>query len=183
MQPPSSGHSGDPQFATWIHSVLQDHEATLLRYAARLTGDADRARDVVQETFLRLCRENPDDLDGHLAPWLFRVCRQRALDVRRKENRMAILSEQKSAQSASPEAGPAETVARQETHGAVAETLNDLPPNQQEVVRLKFQHGMTYRQISEVTELSVSNVGYLLHTALKTLRARLASESDSTPKT
>ena len=51
--------------------------------------------------------------------------------------------------------------------------LADLPDNQQEVVRLKFQDNLSYRDIAEVTGLSVSNVGYLLHMAVKRLREQL----------
>ena len=51
--------------------------------------------------------------------------------------------------------------------------LARLPVNQQEVVRLKFQEGMSYKQIAEVTGLSVSNVGYLLHVAVNSLRERV----------
>ncbi len=40
--------------AEWIRSVLREHEAPLLRYALRLTGDAESARDIVQETFMRV---------------------------------------------------------------------------------------------------------------------------------
>ena len=48
--------------------------------------------------------------------------------------------------------------------------LGDLSPNQQEVVRLKFQDELSYKQISSVTGLTVSNVGFLLHTAIRRLR-------------
>ncbi len=51
--------------------------------------------------------------------------------------------------------------------------LSQLPDNQQEVIRLRIEHGLSYAQISEVTELSVGNVGYLLHTGLKTLRTQM----------
>ena len=74
--------------AQWIVSALARYEAPLLRYASRLLGDVDRARDVVQDTFLKLCREDPTRLDGHLAQWLFTVCRNRALDIQRKEGRV-----------------------------------------------------------------------------------------------
>jgi RNA polymerase sigma-70 factor (ECF subfamily) len=47
-----------------------------------------------------------------------------------------------------------------------------LPKNQQEVIRLKFQHGLSYKEISTVTNLSVTNVGFLIHTGLKVLRER-----------
>ena len=51
--------------------------------------------------------------------------------------------------------------------------VGDLPENQREVLRLKFQCGLKYREISEVTGLSVSNVGFLIHTAISTLRKDL----------
>ncbi len=57
-----------------------------------------------------------------------------------------------------------------ETNHQILQLVDRLPPNQQEVVRLKFQSGLSYREIAAVTELSVSNVGYLIHTAVKTLR-------------
>ena len=65
---------------------------------------------------------------------------------------------------------------QQETSQHVLKLLERLPENQQEVVRLKFQAGLSYREISGVTQLSVSNVGYLLHTALATLRKQLTAE-------
>ena len=50
--------------------------------------------------------------------------------------------------------------------------LAALPPNQREVVRLKFQNQLSYREISNLTRLTETNIGFLLHTALKTLRQR-----------
>ena len=55
----------------------------------------------------------------------------------------------------------------------VSRILDDLSENQQEVVRLRFQGGLSYREISEMTGHTVSNVGFLLHTALKNIRERM----------
>src|SRR5687767_2937037 len=74
-----------------IGDALSRYEGPLLRYARSLLGDLERARDVVQDTFLRLCREDPARVDGHLAQWLFTVCRNRALDVQRKDGRLRPL--------------------------------------------------------------------------------------------
>lgn len=68
---------------------------------------------------------------------------------------------------------PAESAEVREQSGGILRHLASLPQGQQEVVRLKFQESMSYREISEVTGHSVSNVGFLLHTALKTLRERM----------
>jgi len=41
---------------------------------------------------------------------------------------------------------------------------------------LKFQYGLTYQEISKVTDLTVSNIGFLIHTAIKTIRQQLKTK-------
>jgi len=157
----------------WTRSVLDEFEGPLMRYAARITGDLDLARDVVQETFLKLCSEDRAKVDGHLPQWLYRVCRSRAVDLRRKESRMQTLDEPKADARASVDSDPAAVV---ESHDGVSQALDalaTLPAKQQEVVRLRFQSGLSYKEIASVTTLSVSNVGYLIHTAIKSIRERM----------
>src|SRR2546425_1096679 len=148
----------------WLRGALAAHEGPLLRYALRLTGDLDSARDVVQDTFLKLCREKPERLNSHLVEWLFTVCRHRALDVLRKDGRLTALTDTDLATHESAEPSPATAAADREDEGNVLRVLGDLPAGQQEVIRLKFQNGMSYREISRVTKLSESNVGFLIHT-------------------
>ena len=164
----------------WLRSVVARYEGPLVRYAARITGDAERARDVVQDTFLRLCEQDRPELDGRLAQWLYTVCRRRALDVRRKEHRMQATMPERLDLASGSRNGQTEAAEQQEQHQAVLALLAGLPENQQEVVRLKFQSGLSYREISGVTGLSVSNVGYLLHVAIKTVRQQL--QENSTPR-
>jgi RNA polymerase sigma factor (sigma-70 family) len=155
----------------WLAAVVAEYEGRLVRYAARIAGDVERGRDVTQETFLRLCREPEVAWSDHLAQWLFTVCRRLALDVARKESRMSPLAEEKP--SISVESSPAELIESSDSHAGVLRQLAALPANQQEVVRLKFQESMSYHQIAAITGLSESNVGYLLHVAIKALRDKL----------
>ena len=145
----------------------------MLRYATRITGDLERARDVVQDTFLRLCREHPEKLNSHLTEWLFTVCRNRALDVVRKESRTRSLTEFDLSSRESVDPSPALAAERHETTADILRAIDELPANQQEVIRLKFQNDLSYREISRITTLSVSNVGFLIHTGIKTLRQRV----------
>jgi RNA polymerase sigma-70 factor (ECF subfamily) len=161
----------------WMRSVVERYEGPLVRYARRITGDLERARDVVQETFLRLCAEDPRAVEGHLAEWLFTVCRNRAVDVRRKESRMSPLTKDEVGRCESRDAAPSAGLEQQETMSQVLRILDMIPVNQQEVIRLKFQNGFSYREISGVTGLSVSNVGFLIHTGLKSIRQRIRAES------
>jgi RNA polymerase sigma-70 factor (ECF subfamily) len=165
---------GDQAQAEWVREALETYEGPLLRYALRLTGDLDAARDVVQEAFLRLWRADRETVAPRLAPWLYTVCRNLAVDVRRKEGRMRTLRLLDRLPSGDP--APVAVAERNETTGAALALLATLPERQQEVVRLKFQSGLSYKEISEVTGLSVSNVGFLLHVAIKTLRAGLVEE-------
>ncbi len=158
----------------WIRDAVARYEGPLTLYAARLLGDADRARDVVQDAFLKLCRQDPDEIRDRLAEWLFTVCRNRALDVLRKEGRMTRLSEEHTSICQSADPGPAHALEMRESAARVLQELDGLPTNQREVIRLKFQNGFSYREISRISGHSVSNVGFLIHTGLKTIRRRLA---------
>jgi len=160
----------------WIRTAVETYQGRLIRYARHITGDAEAARDAVQETFLRLCRENPRRIQDHLAAWLFRVCRHRALDSRRKEDRMVSID-----QSPRETVPPGDTSAngldrrldqRQEI-GRVLGALAELTPSQQEVLRLRFQEELSYREISTVTGRSLSHVGVLIHEGMKGLRRKL----------
>ncbi len=167
----------------WFQAVVRRFELPLLQYAGRIVGCPERARDVVQDTFLRLQERGPDpgalEEGNAMARWLFTVCRHRALDVCRKENRMTYLDQEMAEAIPNAQPGPAEALARKEAAGFVWRLLEKLPARQQEVIQLKFQNNLSYQEISEITRLSVSNVGFLIHRGLKILReqhAALAAE-------
>jgi RNA polymerase sigma factor (sigma-70 family) len=168
---PPSAPTVNPQ---WIDEAVARYQAPLMRYAAHLlggtSGAVSRAADVVQETFAKLCAQDEAELSSRLAAWLFAVCRSTALDVRRKEKRMTILPDTHAAILIDPSPDPLENAETRDEAENVLRRLAHLPRNQQEVVRLKFQAGLSYQEISDVTKLSVTNVGFLLHTAIKTLR-------------
>lgn len=163
----------------FVRTAVERHQAPLLRYAARLLhGDAERARDVVQDTFVRLMAQPPALVDGHLVEWLFAVCRNRTLDVLRKEGRMKFFEEGHAERITSAEPRPGAGLERAETHAAVLGLIEHLPPNQQEVIRLKFQNGFSYKEISRITSLSVGNVGFLIHTAVTRLRKEMSAQAE-----
>jgi RNA polymerase sigma-70 factor (ECF subfamily) len=165
-----NGHVGKP---AWFRDAFSQHEGRLVRYAQRIVGDVERAPDVVQETFLRLAKQQPSDVDGHLTEWLFTVCRNQALDVRRKEQRMTTLAEAAAITTPSRAPEPATAAETQDAAGHILALITALPEYQQEVIHLKFQNSLSYREIAAITGLSVSNVGFLIHRGLKTIRSRV----------
>ncbi len=93
---------------------------------------------------------------------------------------MSLLGEQPVAATDAGDSPPAEAERREEV-GQVAKALEALTANQQEVIRLKFQNGFSYKQIAGITGLSVSNVGFLIHTAIGKLRDRFRADGLITP--
>lgn len=158
----------------WVRAVLAEYEKPLLRYAAHITGDAERARDIVQDTFLKLCLQKPARIQDHLAQWLYTVCRNRALDVLRKDKKMTGIGDARPEARSGPEFQHA--LEKEEQLSEVLAILANLPANQQEVLRLKFQGDLSYQEISRITGLSVTNVGFLIHTGLQTIRERVRNQ-------
>jgi RNA polymerase sigma factor (sigma-70 family) len=165
------GRSPDDDRA-FVRAAISAHERQLLRFAQSLVGPA-HAADVVQDTFVALCKAERSQIEGHLVPWLFTVCKNRALDVIRERGRLSALEENDDMQS--PDSGPMSRVERQEALGRVERALARLSEQQRQAVLMKFSGGLKYKEIAEVLETSVSNVGFMLHAALKTLRQEMAA--------
>ena len=161
-----------------VESAQADFEGPLTGYAAGLLGgDWERARDVVQDTFIKLHKQDPDAIRGKLKSWLYTVCRNRSIDVLRKENPMLTSSGEAFVNLDDSSPDPSRAMEDKERHAEVLRFLDRLPENQREVIRLKFQGDLSYKEISDVTGLSVSNVGFLIHTGIKRLRTLMGVEA------
>ena len=156
--------------------LLRRFEVPLLQYATQITGNRERARDVVQETFIKFQR-NGTVAPEKAATWLFTVCRNGALNVCRKEKRMMYLDEEIIESQQDEQPMPFEWIEQREASGFLTKILATLPPRQQEALRLKFQNDLSYQEIAEVTKTTANSVGVLIHTALKKLRERYREAS------
>ena len=172
--------NGEPNVTeSWIEAIVDEYQGPLCLYAGRFLRGPDRARDVVQDVFLRLCEQEPRPEGRRLKAWLFTVCRNRALDVLRKEKRMRPLNAESDSAGATLDPSPHEALEQQEAEGEMLVALGRLPENQKEVIRLRFQQGLSYKEISRVAQLTVGNVGYLIHTGLKRLREALDAQAEA----
>jgi RNA polymerase sigma-70 factor (ECF subfamily) len=157
----------------FIEQAMVEFESPLIGYAASILNDHDLARDVVQDTFIRLCQQDVAKVEGSLKSWLFTVCRNRALDLLRKNKRTEPLEEIRWRKVAGPGLQPDEETLREELLERVMKLLDRLPAKQREVILLKFQQGLSYQEIQKVTGYSSGNIGFLIHTGLKRVRELL----------
>ena len=160
----------------FIEQAMADYESPLLGYASTILHDLDRARDVVQDTFIRLCQQDIPKVRDNLKSWLFTVCRNRALDLLRKDKNIQPIDEIRWQRIAGPDLPPDQQFDQDERFAQVMKYLDRLSANQREVILLKFHQGLSYQEITKITGLTSGNVGFLIHTGLKRLRELLPSD-------
>ncbi|MEM7477256.1 MAG: RNA polymerase sigma factor, partial [Planctomycetota bacterium] len=162
----------------WVAEVFEQLECQLVAYVSRRVSNPETARDVVQEAFVKLCQQSWPAIEEHTKAWLYKTCRNRAIDISRREGRMNMVqadtdvSNVQDQHSKSAEEG----AAQDEQLHQVRTQIEKLPERQQELLRLRLHDGLSYKQIAEVTGLTVTNVGYLLHQAVAGLRGKLQVE-------
>jgi RNA polymerase sigma factor (sigma-70 family) len=169
--------------ASFVRSAMDRFANPLVAYAAHLLRDPVAAEDVVQDVFLRLTLAFPDTddrarVEPRLAPWLYTVCRNRAMDHLRKGRLMPRTNATTLDDRVAPEA-PTEGAQRSEDAGRVLAALGTLGDGHREVLVLRLRHGLSYREIAEVTGQTVNHVGVRIHEAMKALRALLAPRAAS----
>lgn len=171
----------------WVLAALDAYDGRLLRYAQRLTnGDLNLARDVVQHAFLQLCRQAPHELNGSLGSWLYAVCRNRAIDLKRRAFRLEpFVGDERD--EPGRELDPADLLETRDAGDLVRRAMATLPERQQEVVSL-WSEGFAYREISEITGATENYVRVMIHRAFQTLREHpllqrlIAEEADAPVK-
>ncbi len=159
-----------------VEYALKEYESPLIGYAMTILKDLERSRDVVQDTFIRLYKQDVEKVKGGLKSWLYTVCRNRALDVLRKEKRMISVDDEILGLEASNVPAPDTATDNHERIAQLMTILEKLSDNQKEVILLKFQKGMSYDEISKQTGLTSGNIGFLLHNGLKKLREMMPDD-------
>jgi RNA polymerase sigma-70 factor (ECF subfamily) len=161
-----------------IEELFSALESPLLNYALRLAGDLGAAEDTVQEAFMKLQSQFKEVREPRR--WLYRTVHNLALNHRRRTAKIITL-EVKAGETEAPAIDPAdplplpdEQIARSEGIGLMRLSLETLDERSRELIRLKFNEDLSYKEISGRTGLKIGHVGYLLHHALKTMADELA---------
>jgi len=166
-----------------IEELFAALESPLLCYALRFVQELSLAEDVVQDAFMKLHAQ----FDQVREPrrWLYRTVHNLALNQRRQSGKIIPLAQTSASSSedrpasaepeiTDPQPLPDEQIARWEGIGLVRLSLETLDERSRELIRLKFNEGLSYKEISARTGLTVGHVGYLLHHALKSIADELA---------
>jgi RNA polymerase sigma-70 factor (ECF subfamily) len=167
---PSAAARIEPTVPQSFESI-EEHVGAVYRYALRLTGRADLADDLTQETFLRGCRQWRNVRDERAARvWLLRIATNLWTDeLRKKRSQPSVLV----TEPPCPRRPPAAATEDRENVAAALSAIDELPPRQRQVIYLVTCEGFSLVEVSDVLGLSTAAVKSNLSLARKEIRRRL----------
>ena len=161
-------------------------EQPLFRFVYRLMPRQEDARDVCQETFLRVLKKaNRFRAGSRFSTWMYQIalnlCRDQARRARRW-NRVISETSELPERAEGPLAGdpgawdPSRAAERQEKNSTVLRALGRLPPEQREVLVLKEFEGLKFREIAEILDCPESTVKSRMYYGLNGVKTALIGE-------
>lgn len=178
-EPPEAraSRSGSARDA-WFRGVFEDQFASLHRYLARFTGDAEVAGELAQEAFIRLYRRRPRP--DQPKAWLFTVAINLARNAKGKASRQRrLLTLERSTHVLSdPPAPPGATCESGRTKARVRHALTVLSERDRQLLLLRAE-GYSYKELAVAIELNEASVGTLLSRAKAAFKEAYEGYSDA----
>ncbi len=171
-------HDGDVRA---FEVVFDRHASAAFSLAYRMCGRRATAEDIVQDAFLSLWRSGSgyDPRRGSVRSWVLSVVHNRAVDAMRRlgaKARLDVADEGIAERLHAAETTDGE-VERRDDARQVRTALDELPPDQRQVIELAYFGGFTHKQIAEMLDLPPGTVKGRMRLGLTKLRFFLGEES------
>lgn len=159
-----------------FREMFDAHYSKLCGFAADYLDSVDRARDVVQDVFLKVWRQREEwEVHTSIKSYLYQAVRNRALnEIRRSDTKDRFESYVEHTSKELDQRTAADTFHMKNLSEDVEEAISDLPDRRRMAFLLHRRHGFTYKEIARIMEISPKTVENQIGRALKTLRNQLA---------
>jgi RNA polymerase sigma-70 factor, ECF subfamily len=161
---------------------VRRYQGAVMNLAWRITGNADDAAEVAQETFIRVLRSlGTYDPSRPLRSWLFKIAANLALDsIRRRKRRPVALEDLQGEEGPLLEAvetgpGPDAGFLRERAGERFQALVEELPEHYRAILHLRYREELAYEEIAEVLSLPLGTVKVRLHRAHEMLRRKLSA--------
>jgi RNA polymerase sigma factor (sigma-70 family) len=150
-----------------FETIVDRYQGRLLGFCRQMLGSTEDAEDVLQEVFVNAYRAMlADEREINLRPWLYRIARNRCLNLLRKPS-----ADAQESMDMVPEveaASTAEKVHNREEFRQIISDVNKLPETQRSALLLREMDALSYEEIADAMETTVPSVKSLL------VRARIS---------
>ncbi len=165
--------------------LVERHQERIYGYLVGMVHDEDVANDLFQETFLRVIhalhrRRGKYQNQGRFLAWILKIARNAALDHLRSRKKWVDVggdgADDSSMWDLLPDASPdaLETAELREEVDLLEASIDRLPPEQREVLLLRHEAELTFREIAELTGCSINTALGRMRYALTNLRRYMA---------
>jgi RNA polymerase sigma-70 factor (ECF subfamily) len=160
--------------------LYEKHSLRVLRHAYFLTGDTNLAEDLTAQTFLNALEAMPryERRGIPFTAWLLRIACNLAINHKKALKNGVHSQLPETIQSEDAESAPEETCAAKVDGQAIWEQVKTLPPDQRQVIVMRFLDDLSYPDIAQLLGKSVGAVRVIQFRALANLRTRVDSAPD-----
>ncbi len=164
-------------------TIILPFKDKIYRYALRLVGDEMDAEDILQELYIRIWKRKDvyESLENKEA-WCMTVTRNLAIDSIRNSKKRQYTELSGATGISDKERNPFEQLAHDDTQAMLGEWLSKLPENQREALHLREIEGMTYKEIAEITKMSLEQVKSNIFRGRLALKALLEKNIEESKK-
>jgi RNA polymerase sigma-70 factor (ECF subfamily) len=163
-----------------FEALVRRHQSPLYNFCLRMLGQSEDAADVAQETFVQLY-SHLGRLDERepIAPWLFRVARNRCIDLIRRRRTVPLIVSDDSTEShlqidpVDDEPLPDELAERADLQRLLSSAISALPPAYAEVVSLRYAGERSFAEIAQILDCDEGAARVRFHRAKALLRDQL----------
>lgn len=165
-----------------LAALLERHEPRIYRFAMKMCGHPEDAKEVLQDTLFAAARTARDFRGASSVPtWLWTIARSFCIKRRRKskfapehEESLDTGADSPSVSVVDPSRDPEEALAGRQVERALDDAIMALDPKSREVLLLRDVEGLTAPEVAQVLGISVLAVKSRLHRARVAVRERVA---------
>jgi RNA polymerase sigma-70 factor (ECF subfamily) len=167
----------DKQDRTAFAELFSYYAPRVKSYLMRLGADGAAAEEITQDVMVTVWRKATlfDRAQASVSTWIFRIARNRRIDVFRRTKRPDLDPEETMILPAAVEA-PGERIEAMQTEARVREAMRDLPEEQLLLLRLAFYEGLSHREIAEKLDVPLGTVKSRIRLAFAKMKSRLDDE-------
>jgi RNA polymerase sigma factor (sigma-70 family) len=163
-------HALDPSV---VAALYVEHGEELRRFLLGILRDAQLTSDVLQATFVKMAQKGHETQEDSRKAWLFRVAYHEAMAIRRRQGVGDKVLRRMAWHTSRAASAADEPLLRLEAVQSVREALEELPPEQRQVVRMRIYEEKTFATIAKELKIPLGTALGRMRAATIKLRAKL----------